>query len=172
MKYFLFLVPLLFISKSPAQAYFTTAGIRLGTDYGLSLKQRLTKKMTAEAILWTGNRNTSDVGLTALLDQHRNILFRNFNLFYGAGLSWKWNHPYPESNVTTGSFGIPVQAGIELTIGRINLTWDYTPILYISTKSNAFDSLKGLSVRYVFMNKREGKKLMKSFKPSNKSRKT
>ena len=144
-----------------AQAYFSTGGLRLGTDYGLSFKQRIMKKATIEGILFSNNNGKTNLGLAVLADQHRSILTKNFNLFYGAGFTWQWEYINQESLEKKTSFGIPLQAGIELTVGRINLSWDYIPILYISTKSNAFNSLKGLSVRYVFLNKKEGKRLIK-----------
>lgn len=156
-----FLSFLLFYFNTSGQTYFTAGGLRLGNDYGLTMKQRLFKKTTIEAILYTKDNGKSNLGFTLLADKHRSLITRNFNLFYGAGMSWKWEYINQESLEKRTSFGIPLQAGIEFTIGRINLSWDYTPILYISSNSNAFNSLKGLSVRYVFINKKEGKKLAK-----------
>ena len=103
----------------------------------------------------------TNLGLSLLFDKHQPIITRNFNLFYGAGLSMNWfyeNHEYASQR---RKIGVPVQVGLEFTVGKINLSWDYTPILYISTNSNAFDTLKGLSVRYVFINKKEGKRISK-----------
>ena len=160
-KSVLFLSFLLLSGSLAGQTYFTAGGLRLGSDYGLSLKQRIFKKSTIEAILYSKDNGKSNLGITLLADKHRSLITRNFNMFYGAGLSWKWEYLNGESLEKRTSFGIPLQAGIEFTIGRINLSWDYTPILYISTSSNAFNSLKGLSVRYVFINKKEGKRLTK-----------
>ena len=158
-----------------AQSYFTTGGVRLGSDYGLSLKQRILKKTTLEAILSSEGNINSNLGLSLLYDRHRSILTRNFNLFYGAGFSWRWDYINDESGYSKQtSFGIPLQGGIEFSIGRINLSWDYTPVLFISSKTNAFTSSKGLSVRYVFVNKKEGKRFMKTVKTpfaKNKKRK-
>ncbi len=158
---------------SSAQSYFTTGGIRLGSDYGLSLKQRILKKTTVEAILSSEGEVNSNLGLSLLYDRHRSILTRNFNLFYGAGIGWRWDYVNDETgNHKYSSFGIPIQAGIEFSIGRINLSWDYTPVLFLSSKTNAFTSSKGLSVRYVFVNKKEGKKIMKTLKtPFSKNKK-
>ena len=152
---------LLFISAGQAQTYFTTGGLRLGSDYGLSLKQFIMKKTTVELILATEDNPKTNLGLSLLFDKHQPIITRNFNLFYGAGLSMNWfyeNHEYASQR---RKIGVPVQVGLEFTVGKINLSWDYTPILYISTNSNAFDTLKGLSVRYVFINKKEGKRISK-----------
>lgn len=155
---------LLFISSGHAQTYFTTGGIRLGTDYGLSLKQFIVKKTTVEMILATDDNAKTNLGLTFLVDKHQPILTRNFNLFYGTGLSVNWFYENHEKASQGRKFGVPVQVGLEFTVGKINLSWDYTPILYISTNSNAFDTLKGLSVRYVFINKKEGKRISKQIK--------
>ncbi|MEP7321968.1 MAG: hypothetical protein ABI761_08610 [Saprospiraceae bacterium] len=144
-----------------SQSYFTTGGIRLGQDYGLSLKQRIAKKGTVEAILFSDSNGKNNLGIALIADQHKSIITRNFNLFYGSGLTWQWEYVNQETLEKKKSFGIPLQAGIEFTAGRINLSWDFTPILYISTKSHTFDNLKGLSVRYVFLNKKEGKRLIK-----------
>lgn len=148
-----------------AQSYFTTGGIRLGSDYGLSLKQLILKRTTVEMMISTDDNAKTNLGLTLLADKHKPILTRNLNLFYGAGMAWNWQYEdRPEGPVKRTLFGIPVQAGLEFTIGRINFSWDYTPVLYISTKSNAFDSLKGLTVRYVFLNRKEGKRMVKQLK--------
>ncbi len=163
----------LLLNVCTAQSYFTTGGVRLGSDYGLSLKQRILKKTTIEAILSSEGNINSNLGLSLLYDRHRSILTRNFNLFYGAGISWRWDYVNNESGYTKNtSFGIPLQGGIEFSIGRINLSWDYTPVLFLSNKTNAFTSSKGLSVRYVFVNKKEGKKFMKNVKtPFTKNKK-
>lgn len=150
------------IQFSTAQSYFTSGGVRLGSDYGLSLKQRILKKTTIEAILFSERNINSNLGLSFIYDRHRSILTRNFNLFYGAGFSWRWDYLNNESGHSKStSFGIPLQGGVELSIGRLNLSWDYTPILFLHSKANAFSSSKGLSVRYVFVNKKEGKRFMK-----------
>ncbi|MEL6941998.1 MAG: hypothetical protein AAFO82_04965, partial [Bacteroidota bacterium] len=41
---------------SQAQGYDTTFGLRLGTEWGLTLKQRLAQRITAEGILQYSNR--------------------------------------------------------------------------------------------------------------------
>lgn len=155
---------LVLITTGRTQTYFTTGGLRLGTDYGLTLKQFVFKKTTVEMILSTEDNAKTNLGLTFLVDKHQPLLTRNFNLFYGAGLSWNWFYENQEASIQHRKLGVPVQVGLEFTIGKINLSWDYTPILYISTKSNAFDTLKGLSVRYVFINKKEGKRISKKVK--------
>lgn len=148
-----------------AQSYFTTGGIRLGSDYGISLKQLILKRTTLEMIVSTDDQAKTNLGLCLLAAQHKPILTRNLNIFYGAGLAWNWQvEDLPEGMVKRTLFGFPVQAGLEFKVGRINFSWDYTPVLYISTKSNAFDSLKGLTVRYVFLNRKEGKRLVKQLK--------
>ena len=168
-KLFLFLLAGCSMVSVAGQTYFTTGGIRLGTDFGLTFKQRIQKKTTIEAILFTDDYASNNMGLVLLADKHRSIVTRNFNMFYGAGLAWKWEVIELEAPMGQSRFGIPIQAGIEFTVGRINLSWDYTPILYISRKSNAsstpgFTSLRGLSARYVFLNKKEGKRVTKKLK--------
>ena len=163
-KFFFIALALFMCTAISAQSYFTTGGMRLGSDYGLTLKQRVAKKTTIEAILFSNDNGKSNLGFALIADKHKSILTRNFNLFYGAGLTWHSQYVNAETTEKTKSFGIPLQAGIEFTIGKINLSWDYTPILYISTNSNSFTSLKGLSVRYVFLNSKEGKRLVKKVK--------
>ncbi len=172
------LILLFFQGYVSGQSYFMTGGIRLGTDYGLTFKQRILKRTTVEAILFSNDNGKSNLGFSLMAANHKPILTRNFNLFYGTGLTWQSEQYESEAGVIRNSkLGIPIQAGIELTVGRINLSWDFTPILYISTNSNGskgplFNSLKGLSVRYVFLNKKEGKRLMKKVKsPFSKSKK-
>ncbi len=152
------------------QSYFSTGGIRLGTDYGLSFKQRILKKTTVEGILFSTDNGKSNLGFAIVATKHKPILTRNFNIFYGAGLTKHWTYTEKEEGTFKyHKWGIPIQAGLEFTIGRINLSWDYTPILYFSglayaANGPAFSSLKGLSVRYVFINKKEGKRILKKIK--------
>lgn len=89
-KLFLFLLAGCSMVSVAGQTYFTTGGIRLGTDFGLTFKQRIQKKTTIEAILFTDDYASNNMGLVLLADKHRSIVTRNFNMFYGAGLAWKW----------------------------------------------------------------------------------
>ena len=80
----LFLLLLLFISPFflIAQSYNTAAGVRLGTDWGLSVRQRVYENLTAELLIQQSlQRDESAVTLLGLM--HQPLLMRNLNLFIG-----------------------------------------------------------------------------------------
>ncbi|MEL7021643.1 MAG: hypothetical protein AAGK47_08545, partial [Bacteroidota bacterium] len=65
---------------SHAQSYDTSAGIRFGSQWGLSVNQRVATKMTIEGILQAGGR--SDLtNLTVLAKKHMPVLTKRFNIY-------------------------------------------------------------------------------------------
>ena len=128
-----------------AQSYNTAGGVRLGTDWGLSLRQRLNGNIAAELILQNSLQNNREEAAVTLLGiVHKPLLMRNLNLFTGGGIHAGW------SNGATGdgSFGLDVLAGIELSISRLNLSWDIKPALNLSG-GNTLSLQSGVSLRYI-----------------------
>lgn len=135
-----------------AQSYNTAMGMRFGTEIGLTMQQRLTKKVTAEAIFQSSIKNEQS-SLTLLLEKHNNILGKGFNIYMGAGPHRTW-YTSEESGATTAT-GLTGVAGAELTLGRINMSWDYKPQVNVWGGEKSFDSNTAISLRYVLVKKKK-----------------
>ena len=127
-----------------SQSYNTSAGMRLGTEWGLSLKQRVYESWTAEAILQT-NRKKNESAITLIGLDHKAILSRRFNLFFGGGLHLPLQNNM--GSLRNDGFGIVGVGGIEFTLARLNFTWDYLPVFIPSELS--FRMQSAMSIRYV-----------------------
>ncbi len=130
-----------------AQSYNTAGGIRLGTEWGLTLKQRIANHTTVEGIFQKGF-NEDETIVTLLANQHFPLITRRFNLYFGGGLHKGWNTS--EDVIYEDPFGISLVGGLEFTVGRLNLSWDFKPAFNLSGGTKDFYSHTGLSLRYVF----------------------
>lgn len=127
-----------------SQSYNTAAGLRLGTEWGISLKQRVFESWTAEAILQT-NRKKDESALSLLGINHKAILSRRFNLFFGGGVHLPLQNKM--ETLSSDGFGIVGAGGLEFTFARLNFTWDYLPVFVPSEL--AFKMQSAFSIRYV-----------------------
>ncbi|MEZ4776618.1 MAG: hypothetical protein R3D00_25810 [Bacteroidia bacterium] len=148
---FLFFVTLTFLSVTGlfAQTYMTTAGIRLGNSYGLTVNQRVMKKVTIEGILQNDfkskqNNFNSTTYLHVLARRHNSILSRRANVYYGAGPHFGFQ------NGTGGIAGVDAILGAEMTVAGLNISADFKPHL-TSGEGNGFGLNTAVSVRYVFV---------------------
>lgn len=132
-----------------SQSYNTSAGMRLGTEWGFSLKQRLLDSWTSEAILQT-NRKKNESAITLLGVNHKAILSRRFNLFFGGGVLFPLNTG--RSPAGKSEFGIVGAGGLEFTFARLNISWDYLPVFVPGDFS--FNMQSAMTIRYV-LKKRE-----------------
>ncbi|MTB53096.1 hypothetical protein [Lewinella sp. W8] len=136
-----------------AQSYDAALGLRLGTEWGATAQIRLPlvqKNFVAETILQSSLQR--DEGLFTILGkQHRPLLSRRLNLFYGAGLHTGWNNEIdPETNEkSAGPFGVTGVVGAEMTIGKVNLSYDFKPAVNISGGNSVLYTQTAVSVRYV-----------------------
>lgn len=136
-----------------AQSYDSALGIRLGTDWGATAQLRLPvvhKNFVVEGILLSSLQR-EEGSITLLGKQHRPLLSRRLNLFYGAGVHAGWNN---EVNVETGEaiggpLGIDGVVGLEATIGKVNLSYDFKPAINISGGERTLYAQTGVSIRYV-----------------------
>ena len=136
------------------QSYFTAGGVRLGTENGLTIQQRIFKHTTVEGIVLSGFK--TDYFSTGLqIQRHYPLLFKNFNIYTGIGLQSK-RISLPEVEPTKYT-GVSFSGGIELSVGRVNVSWDYKPVVYFGG-SRAFQSESGLSLRYIFISNKTIKK--------------
>ncbi len=129
-----------------SQQYTTTAGLRMGRSIGLTVNQRFARKLSVEGILQTNL--SGETTLHGLIRQHRSILTRRANLYYGAGIH------------TGSTTGIDGMLGVEMTFLRVNVSLDIKPMVNVVgvTGFNVFQVQPGASVRYVVFKSGDNKK--------------
>ena len=155
-KVFLIISTLLLCSQVWGQKYVTAAGVRLGSDWGITLQQRVLKKTTVEGILQSSFKNDNTT-VSVLLEQHQPLIGKRLNFYLGGGLHKTW---IPQENFeepVVDPFGLALVAGAEFTLGRLNFSFDYKPLINLTGDAKAFDSQGGLSMRYVFIKKMKRK---------------
>ncbi len=131
-----------------AQSYTTAAGLRMGTDWGLTLQQRVLEHTTVEVILQSSLQR-EEMMLTVLGEQHQPILSRRLNIYGGLGLHKGFR---TATDVGWGApVGLTLVGGAEFTIARLALSWDFKPAINLSGGEKGFYAQTGVSVRYVFV---------------------
>jgi hypothetical protein len=141
-----FLTPL----SMSAQGYGTAIGGRFGNGWGLTLQQQVSLNVTVEAILQKGVK-TQDATLYVLGEKHKNFLTHGFNFYFGGGLYKTWLEQDANLKVQpTDPWGISPIGGIEITLGKINISGDFKPNLKLAGDGTGFSWQSGVSVRYVF----------------------
>jgi hypothetical protein len=134
-----------------AQAYGTAAGARVADGWGLTLQQQVAVHTTVEGILQRSLKS-QDVTFIILGEQHKSLLTRGFNLYFGGGLYKTWLEKVATGTQPDNPWGIAPIGGLEITLGNINLSADFLPLLKLGGDSNAstFQWKTGISLRYVF----------------------
>ncbi|MEK7257275.1 MAG: hypothetical protein AAB316_21150, partial [Bacteroidota bacterium] len=137
-----------------SQAYMTAGGVRLGTDWGLTLQQRIGKSMTLEGILQSSLQR-EEVMVTGLIEKHYPVVFRGLNLYVGAGAHKGWineeDTDSPDGADFEDPFGLSFVGGAELTLGRLNFSYDFKPAFNLTGGEKKFYSQTGVSIRYVLL---------------------
>lgn len=157
---------------SHTQAYITALGTRIGDDFGISLQQKVSKRSTIEAI-YQGGLISQDYGVNVLMEQHFPLLFKNFNFYIGAGLGSRWNHIEDTKDEFNQSFVIPMTFGLELTVGKLNLSADFMPVYQLDkSTSDRFVRGSAFSLRYIlYKNNKKRKKAKKKKKKAKEKKK-
>ena len=159
-RFYLFACLLLLLTNSAsAQSYKTAAGIRIDNGVQVTVQQYIANNWTAEGILHTSVAS-ENLGITLLAEKHKKILFRNTNLYYGAGAHYYWMNepPRTETEINNNVYGLSLIGGAEISLGRINLAIDWKPELHLNESTKPFDwNGASVSVRYIFA-KRERRK--------------
>lgn len=138
-----------------AQSYATAGGIRLGTEIGFTVQQRIAKHATIEAILQTSLQR-KEVLLTALFERHYPIIIKRFNVYAGVGLHKGWE---TDVELDYGNpLGITAILGAEFTIARFNISYDFKPAINLSGGVKTFDSQTSISARYVIVTQKKFEK--------------
>lgn len=169
MKKISFLIGFIFIATlGMAQSYFTAAGLRIGDGIGISLQQRIAKKVTIEGILKNNNAR-GEFSITGLVERHVPLITRRLNFYTGIGLHKGFVHD--EEIDTKGPFGVTGVAGLEFTIGKLCLSYDFKPALNITGGTKVFYPDTALSLRYVIVGNKVFKKMEKNKKKKNRQKK-
>lgn len=142
--------------QSQAQKYTTAAGIRVGTDFGITLQQSLYKNYTLEAIVQKGlfSKQTS---VTALFEQHNKLFAKAVNFYVGAGPHmgfYNTNKTYDDKNPTytpKNAVGLSLIGGIEVGFKKTVLSFDYKPAFNIVGGTEFINGQAAISLRYIFI---------------------
>jgi hypothetical protein len=134
-------------SITQAQRYNFAGGIRLGTEYGFTLKYRVADKLTVEGILQSPIRDKVAVA-TLLVEKHNSILTKGLNIYVGGGLQKGW--VLDEQLPFEDPFGIAGIIGAEFNFARLNLSYDIKPAVNIVGGASRVELQTGISVRYIF----------------------
>lgn len=142
-----------------AQSYDAALGLRLGTEIGATVQLRVPqihKSFVIEGIVHQSLRRNAGQ-LTLLGKQHRNLLTRRLNIFYGAGAHLGWTDEInPKTNETYGRpFGIDGILGAEATFAKINASFDFKPSVNVGSNAFPVTLQTAVSVRYVIAKRNE-----------------
>ncbi len=164
------IVPAFFLfvfSQMQAQSYMTAAGLRFGTDWGITLQQRIAKNTTIEGILQSSLQR-EEVLVTGMVEQHYPILTKGLNVYFGGGVHKGWlsepNDAELQAEPYKDPFGVTLVAGAEITLGRINVSYDFKPAINLSGGEEKFYTQTGVSVRYALLSNKVYKKMTKKKK--------
>lgn len=144
-----------------AQAYTTSVGVRVGGSNGLTIQQRLGKKVSIEGMVTTNFKDQTRV--TVLGEIHKKIIQQRFNFYSGVGFYKQWG---PNTVVATATnsnqkaletatvtayepWGISGVLGLELTMGRFNFSLDFKPSVNVQGTPTVQVDQFGFSMRYV-----------------------
>lgn len=152
-----------------AQRYFTAAGVRLGTDWGLTVEQRLAKRWTTQVLLNYSNENDLTL-FTILGERHQPLIGKRINVFMGAGAHFGSFDGRKRETYPDGPKGITLIGGLEATFGRLNVSFDFKPAINLVDTERTIYPQSGLSVRYVIAKNGVYKDLTKSKKQRQKDR--
>ncbi len=132
------------------QSYNTTFGMRFGTDWGITAKQRVAKKTSVEFIA-QASLQREEMVLTVLGEQHLPMPTRRLNVYTGAGFHKGWiNEPVDaEQEPYRDPFGLSFIMGIELTLLKMNLSYDFKPAINLIGGEQRIYMQTGISARYV-----------------------
>lgn len=147
-----------------SQRYITAMGIRMGTDMGITLQQRLLSHTTIEGIFTTSAVTNTSTG-TVLLQLHNPLITKSLNFYVGGGFHNRWVHE--EGGNRLSLRGVTGIAGAELTLGRINLAWDFKPVYHLNTTEGQYETETAISLRYILVKKGKRKKRKGQVFPSS-----
>lgn len=135
-----------------AQSYTTAFGIRISTDVGLSVNQRIFKHTTLEGIV-ESKLQAKEIGIGLMIKQHQRLITRRFNVFIGAGYTKYFNQNF--SSEVLLPEGPAAMAGAEITLGRLNIAWDFKAEYQLyGVEEPTFVGQTALTLRYVLIRRK------------------
>ncbi|HKK88262.1 MAG TPA: hypothetical protein VJ917_05390, partial [Saprospiraceae bacterium] len=138
-----------------AQKYDIAAGLRLGTEWGVSYKHRVTDKGTLEGIMQQGfNQQTALASV--LYEHHFKAGVRRLNFYAGGGPHMGWYVDEKLETIYDNPYGLSLISGAELTLGGVLVSWDIKPAINFSDANRGTYFHSGLSIRLV-LKKRESR---------------
>ena len=137
------------------QSYRTALGFRFGRNTMLSVSQRIAKKTTLD--LYHESALYADRMFTAVaVKKHLPLITKRLNVFIGAGPYHQFQSRVQGSDVPlterhTG--GLVGNAGIDFTIGRLNIGYDIMPVVHLvgAHEGPGFYTRSGITLRYVIV---------------------
>lgn len=164
MKKSVFVIAFLcFAFSSFSQMYMTAGGLRMGTDWGITIQQRVLDKVSVEAILQSSLQR-EEVLFTGLVERHYPIISKGFNIYTGGGIHKGWSNTTEGEVAIEDPFGVTFVMGAEMTLGRFNISYDFKPALNVSGGEKSFYTQTGVSLRYVLVKNKVYKNMKKSQK--------
>ncbi|MFT4758212.1 MAG: hypothetical protein ACI9XO_001352 [Paraglaciecola sp.] len=158
-----------------AQLYTTALGLRMGTDWGFTVQQRVLDKVTIEGIMQSSLQR-EEVMITGMVQQHYPLITKGLNVYMGAGMHKGWNTSEPDVNQidvpakTDNPMGVSLVVGGELTLGRLNISYDFKPAFNLKGGEKSFYTQSGVSLRYVIVKNKVFKKMKKKRKKKKKAK--
>jgi hypothetical protein len=141
-----------------SQSYNGVLGLRANGDIGISVAGQIFKKQTLQFEHQSGL--FSPVNQTSIMyKKHYPVLTRRFNVSMGGGAILRGEDSGGERQKinTTPALGITV--GGEFTIGKVNITYDYMPGMYLgNVEGPQFFSNAGIGIRYVILERESATK--------------
>lgn len=169
------------VATSSAQTYRSTLGLRYsdGSDFrqlGATFQYRLAEPLTFEGIFQTDFRDNHTTHL--LLEHHRPLIGHRFNWYYGAGVSFGreesyWKNPETREKIFTygnSTVGADLILGVEVTLARLNISWDMKPNFNLVGRQNWATFQTGISVRAVLVSQKDVKKRKREREKAKKER--
>ena len=148
------LLLIFFVQHLGAQSYNNSLGLRMGTDWGMTFKQRVAKRITVEGILQS-SLSREEVILTVMLEKHLNLLTRHLNIYWGGGIHKGWIDNVYEGNSVQDPFGMSFVLGAEFSIGRMNLSYDFKPAFNVVGGERRMYKQTGISARYILQKRKK-----------------
>jgi len=142
-----------------AQAYRTSLGLRLGSEFGLTINQKMLDKVTFEGIYLSTLIN-DDQHFLGLIRMHQPLLSKRMNGYIGFGYGQK-----NKANTNDNQHVLPFQIGGELRLSNLIFSIDYMPLLELSeSNSNQIQNQLGISIRYILLKPKKKKPFKKFLK--------
>jgi len=151
-----------------SQSYFTAGGARFGTDWGISIQQKVFKHTTVEGI-FQSSLFREELMLSVMPEYHFPVLSKRLNVYLGAGYHQGFNTS--SDPVYPSPYGITVVAGAEITLARFVVSYDYKPAFNLYGGEHSWYNQSALSVRYVFVKQNALKKFQRKREKMKKKKK-